>query len=127
MTTYKVKTGTNQALVDLVDVSPQPKSIGIQQTRRTYGGDGTPRTVGPFVELEFNFLPDVTTYQAVLTQFGINSSLTANVTVYVRDGTWTWVRMNGKAVQPEPGKDMTWDQYFPRRITILIKNLETAS
>ena len=127
MSTYRVKTGTDEALVDLVDVVPQPKSIGIQQTRRTYGGDGTPRTVGPYVELEFNFLPGVAEYQAVLTQFGIQVSLMASVTVYVRDCSWNWVRMNGEAVQPDPGKDMTWDRYFPRRIKILIKNLETAA
>ena len=127
MSTYRVKTGLDEDLGDLVDVAPQPKSIGIQQTRRTYGGDGTPRTVGPYVELEFNFLESVAAYQAVLTQFGINVSLMADVTVYVRDGTWTWIRKNGQAMQPDPGKDMTWDRYFPRRIKILIKNLETPA
>ncbi len=124
MSTYRVKTGHDEDLVDLVDVDPQPTSTGIQVTRRSYGGDGTVRTVGLYVELVFNILPTTADYQAVLTQFGLSGSLTADVTVYVRDGTFTWIRKNGKAVQPDPGRDVVWTNYFPRRINILIKNLE---
>ena len=124
---YRVKTGHDQSLESLVNISPQPRSGGVRYTRRTYGGDGTVYTVGAYVELEFDLLGSATQYQALLKQFGLDESLTAAVTLYARDDTFAWKRYNGLAIRPETGRDVTWDRYFPRRITILVRNLEVIT
>ena len=127
MSTYKVADTHDVALVSLVDVDPQPTSEGIRVTRRNYGADGSVYDEGKYVELAFTVLGGVTQYQGLLNQFGVQSSLTNEVTVYVRDETFAWVRMNGIAVRPEIGRDVQWQRYFPRSITILVKNLEVAA
>jgi len=115
------------ALVSLTTLSPQPRSTGIQTTRRSYGADSTVLDEGRFVELEFDFSEDPTAYGALLTLFGINSALYAAVTVYVRDEKFAFVRMNGVAIRPQPAKEVTWERFFPRNITILVRDLSTAS
>jgi hypothetical protein len=127
MTKYKVKTGLNQALLDLVDIAPQCRSGGIHVTERTYAADGSVYEQGRFVELIFDLMQGSTSFAALLTQFGLSSVLFANVTVYVRDSSFAWVRLNGVAVRPEIGQDVRWEQFFPRNVTILVKNLETPT
>jgi hypothetical protein len=127
MTTYKVKTGHDQALISLVAVAPQPMSEGIKPTRRTFAADGAVYDEARYVELEFSNVGSVTAYQALLTQFGILSVTSFDVTVYVRSETFAWVRMNGTAVRPEPGREVQWRRFFPRNVTILIKDLTAAS
>lgn len=119
---YKVKTGHDQALVDLVDV--KARSTGIQYTRRSYAADGSVYQVGPYVELEIDLVGGAAAYQALLGQFGLDSSLAADVTVLIRDDTFVAGRYNGRAVRPEMGKEVVWDRFYPRRITILVKNLD---
>jgi len=127
VTTYRVKTGHDQALVDLVDVSPQPTSPGIKPTRRTYAADGSVYDEARYVELEFSMVPTASDYQTMLAQFGLSASvLDAAVTVYVRNEIYAWVRMNGRAVRPEIGREAQW-RYMPRNVTILVKDLEAAS
>jgi len=127
MTTYKVADGHDIALVSLNEITPQPASDGIKATRRIQSANGTVIDEGKFIELQFNIMNNVTAYQALLTAFGVNSALTNDVTVYVRNETFAWVRMNGTAVRPEVGNDVQWRRYFPRNITILVKNLEVAA
>lgn len=128
MSTYRVSaTGHNIALVSLNVVSPQPHSEGIKPTRRTYGADGSVYDEGRYIELEFNFSEDPTTYVALLTAFGVNNNLTCDVTVYVPDERYAWVRMNGTARRPEVGRDVTRQNYFIRNITLLIVDLEASS
>lgn len=126
MSVYRVKTGLNQALVDLVAIDPQPRSPGIQTVQRNYAISGLVYEQASFVALEFDFLESPTEYQAVLTQFGLDAALTAEVTVYVRDFDFSWVRKNGLAVRPEVGKDVQWQNFFPRSIEIIVKHLTTA-
>lgn len=127
MSTYRVKDGWNEALEDLVVISPQPTSEGIKPTRRTYAANGAVYDEGLYVELQFNVLNNASAYQSLLNQFGIQSSTTNEVTVYVRDATFAWVRMNGLAVRPEMGRDVRWNRFFPRDITILVRDLTAAS
>ena len=127
MSTYKVGDGHDIALESLTDVSPQPSSLGIQSTRRTYAASGAVYDEGSFVELNFGVIDTAVNYQLLLDQFGIEGELTNEVTVYVRSKIFTWVRMNGTAVQPEIGRDVRWDRFFPRNVTILIKDLVAAS
>jgi hypothetical protein len=127
MTTYRVAVGADVALGSLADMTPQPRSTGIQYTRRTYAADDSVYEEGPFVELEWDYIESPTAYVTLLTQFSLHDSLTNIVTVYVRNDQFTFVRMNGKAVRPEMGRELRWDKFFPRNLTILVKNLTTAA
>lgn len=127
MSTYRVADGWNVALGSLNVVSPQPTSEGIKPTRRTFSANGEVFDEAKYVELQFNMLGSASSYQAVLNQFGIQSATTNEVTVYVRDETFAWVRMNGTAVRPEPGRDVRWSKFFPRDITILVRGLTAVS
>lgn len=108
-------------------IAPQPHSNGVQSTRRTYGADGSVTDEAQYIILTFDFSEDPTTYVALLTLFGVNNSLTAAVTAYLPDERLAYIRYNGTAVRPEPGKDMVRRNYFPRDIDILIKGLYVAS
>ena len=120
--TYEVADGDDNE-AGFADVSPQPKSEGIKPTRRTYGADGSVIDEGKYVELEFNMLASQTAYDSLLTQFGVNGSLTNDVTVRVRDETWAFVNKNGTAIRPEMGRDARWGRFFPRNVVMLIRDL----
>lgn len=125
--TYLVKAGHDQPLVDLVAVSPQPTSGGIRPTRRSYAADNSVFDEAKYVELEFGALGTASSYQTLLAQFGLSASVaSANVTVYVRNEVFAYVRMNGTAVRPEPGREVSW-KFFPRNVTILVKDLVAAA
>lgn len=127
MSTYRVADGHDVALESLNVLDPQPRTEGIKTTRRTYSADGSVYDEGRYVEFLYSMLPDATTYQSVLSSFGVQSARTNDVTVYVRDETFAWTRMNGTAVRPEPGQDVRWSQYFPRDVTIRVRDLAAAS
>lgn len=128
MTTYRIADGYNVPLVSLTALSPQPRSKGIQYARRTYGGDGTVYDEGPFIELEWDVLQDDVEYDALIdTVFGVSRPLTNEITIYLRDQYFAWVRYNGIAVSPENARDLQWRQFFPRDITIIVKHLAIAS
>ena len=120
MSTYKVKTGHNQALIDLVLVSPQPASEGLKFARTTYAASGGVYPEAPYIELVWAILPTPTLYAALLTQFGLSASTAfANVTVYIPNAVYTYTRYNGVAVRPEARRR----GFFLREITIVIKEL----
>lgn len=123
--TYKVADGHDVALESLNDIDPQPRSMGIQTTRRTFAGDGTVHDDGHYVILEWTTIASASEYQSLLSSFGIQTSTTNDVTVYIRDETFAWVRMNGTAVRPEPGQGVRWKDYFPRDVQILVRDLES--
>ena len=127
MSDYRVADGFDVALGSLTVLSPQPKSAGIQYTRLGYAADGTPILEGPFVNLVWDIVGGKTGYQAILTTFGLSSATTNDVTVYVRDANFDYVRKNGKAIKPQIGEGIEWDNYFPRGLVILIRDLEDAS
>lgn len=111
--------------VSLVVIDPQPTSQGVRPTRRTFAGDGAIYEEAYYVELEFNILGNAIMYQSVLTQFGLLSSLTATVTVMCRDAnSYVFATYNGLAIRPEMGKDTQWNNFFPRNMVILIKDLD---
>ena len=131
MTTYRVKTGSDQALVDLTVLSPQPDPGPlIQTTRRTYAADGSVTDQGRYIELTWSAYDDASDYQTLLGLFGLSASVaSAAVTVYVRDEFMAWVRMNGTAIRPEPGKNVRWGdvQSRPLGISILVRDLAAAA
>ena len=127
ITKYMVADNFNVAEGSLAAVSPQPTSQGIRPGRRTWGADGTPLDESKYCELNFSMVEDVTAYQALLTAFGVNSALTNEVTVGIRDETFAFVRKNAVAIRPEIGRDVSWERFFPRDITILLRDIATAS
>lgn len=125
--TYMVGDGHDVAQVDLDVINPQPRSTGIQFTRWSVSPAGTVSKQGKYIIFEFTALEDAEMYQDVLEQFGVLDEEENDVTVYVRDDTWTWVRQNGTAIRPEMGRDARWDDYFPRRIGVLVRDLEDVA
>lgn len=124
--TYMLKDGLDQPLIDLVAITPQPRSPGLQYTRRTFAADGTPVNEGPYVPLYWN-ITSKTQYQSLLTQFGLMSAGTNDITVRARDEEYDFVRYNGRAIKPVPGDGVDWSRGFPRNLTIIVRVLGTAA
>lgn len=116
---YKVKTNHNQALVDLVAMNPQPHSRGVKATRRTFSADGTLHDEALYIQLEWSFVKDSADLSTLLTQFGLASATTANVTIYCPNQLHTATRYNGVAVRPEVERN----NYFLRDVVIVVKDL----
>lgn len=127
MSTYRVAVGHNEALVDLEVLDPQPRSTGIQATSRTHAASGDIYDDAEYVILEYDFLETAAEYVGILTDFGLQTVKTAEVTVYVRDDIYGWVRKNGRAVRPDQGRDARWEKFFPRSIEILVRDLENPT
>ena len=131
MTSYRVKTGSDVVLGSLTVLDPQPDPGPlIQTTRRTSAADGSVTDQGRYIELPWSLYDTATTYQSLLTLFGLSASVSsAAVTVYVRDEYMAWVRMNGTAIRPEPGRGVRWGdvQSRPAAVKILVRDLATAA
>ncbi len=125
MTTYQVADGFDNE-GGFADIDPQPMCPGITPTRRTFAADGTVIDEAPYVEFIFNVVKDVTTYQSILTQFGINAALTNDVTIKTRDETFADINKNGTAIRPQIGTDVRWQKFFPRDVVILVNNLSAT-
>jgi hypothetical protein len=120
---YLIKPGSGVALVDLVAFTQQPSSGWVMWTRRTYAAGGGVYDESPYVELVFDMLLTPAAYVAMLTLAGVNSALTAAVTVYVPNQYGTFARYDGVAVQPFNGADLRRRDYFIHDVKLLVKNL----
>jgi hypothetical protein len=127
--TYKISgVGFDVPLVSLVDLAPQPRSIGPQTTRRSYSASGKVFQELGHIELIWDLIRNLAAYDAILAQFGLGISLFTNeVTAYIPDQVYGWQRVNGIAVRPQIGEDVIRERFFVRRLVILIKNLTPAS
>lgn len=119
MSTYKVATGHNVALLGLAAISPQPASPGVKATRRTYSVAGTVHDEALYIQLEWSVIADATALDALLAQFGLDSATTANVTIYCPNQVHEFTRYNGVAVRPEVSRN----SYFLRDVQIVVKEL----
>jgi hypothetical protein len=126
MSDYRVADGFNVAYVSLTVLTPQPFSPGLRYTRTSETPDG-PIHEGPYTEMIWNVLGSKTQYQSILTAFGLLSAESNDVTIYCRNENFYYARYNGKAIKPLPENGVEWRRPFPRNITILIRDLETAS
>lgn len=131
MTSYRVKTGSNVALASLTVLSPQPDpGTAIQTTKRSYAADGSVTDQGRYIEFKWSVYDTAATYRTLLGLFGLSASVAmAPVTVYVRDETYAWTKVNGNAIRPEPGKTVKWGdrQSRPLDISILVRDLKNTS
>lgn len=127
MSNYRIAAGHDQALIDLDPITPQPRSEGVKALRRTYAAGGTVYEEGKYIELAWNVLGGATSYQAILTQFGLDAAATAQVTLYVPDYNFAYARYNGTAVRPLVGEDIAQRNYFLRNVVILVRDLEYST
>jgi|GEM_PF-6740801 len=116
---YKIATGHGVALVSLAAIAPQPASPGVKATRRTHSADGAVHDEALYIQLAWSIVEDATALAALLTQFGLASATTANVTVYIPSQLHAYTRYNGVAVRPEIARD----NYFLRNVQIIVKDL----
>ena len=124
MTQYLVGVGTDLVTGSLNIITPQPRTRGLQYKRWVEAVDGTRYATGPFINFMWDLNQSATSYVALLTSFGIHSSSMANVSIFARDDIYVWRYYNAVAMRPRVGHEVNWDRYFPRRITILCKELE---
>jgi hypothetical protein len=116
---YRVATGHGVALVSLNTVAPQPRSEGARYARRTHSADGAIHEEGLHAILTWDVIEDSTDLATLLTQFGLGSATSANVTVYVPSPLQVYTRYNGLALRGE----VTRDNYFIRGIQIIVRDL----
>ncbi len=107
----------------LTALDPQPKSVGVQTTRRSYAADGSIFQEGPHAILIWDNLDDADAYVDILETFGLDTALTSQVTVRLRSEYFSDTLYNGTAILPEHGKDIGWE-FMPRNLQILIRDLE---
>lgn len=116
---YKIATGHGVALVSLTTIAPQPASPGVKAGRRTYSADGAIHDENLYITLEWSVVEDSTDLATLLTQFGLASATTANVTIYCPSQLHVYTRYNGVAQRSEIGRS----NYFLRDIVIIVKDL----
>ncbi|HMN10894.1 MAG TPA: hypothetical protein PKD55_01065 [Bellilinea sp.] len=124
---YKVADGHDIIEANLNTINPQPRSTGIRATRRVFLADGSVQDDGRYIELHWGIIDNPSAYQSLLSQFGVQNATTNDVTVYVPDETFAWVRYNGTAVRPAQGSDVRRQDFFIRDVVVLVRDLEAAS
>lgn len=127
MSTYRIAAGHNVALASLTVLSPQPRTVGLQVTERSYGLSGAAYEQSLYVEFLYGFVNNPTDYASLLSSAGLTSVLYANVTIYARTATYAWSRYNGVAVRPQIGSDGAWNNFYLRDFVLLVKNLSPLS
>lgn len=124
MSQYKIAEGYNIALASLTLINPQPTTRGVQYTERAVNLDGTFTQAGPYCEMLWSAVGTEADYLTLLTQFGLNDSISNAVTVYLRNERLQYTRYNATATLPALGQDGSWSQYFLRDLVILLRDLE---
>lgn len=131
MSTYRVASGHNIALGSLTVLDPQPDpGPGIQVTRRSFAADGSVNDQGRYIEFTWSAYTNANDYIQLLGLFGLGQNTSsADVTIYVRDEIYDWIRLNGRAIRPIPGFTVKWGdvQSRPLDIVILVKDLATVT
>lgn len=116
--------GHDVALLSLATIVPQPRSPqGVQAAQRDFAADGSVFETGLFIRLLWSSLGSETQYQALLTQFSLDTFLRFSVTLYAPNFERVWTRYNGSAIRPSA----TNYAIFPRDIQIVVNRLEALA
>jgi hypothetical protein len=102
MSEYQLADGSD-AEASYASVDPQPASEGLLYPDRVYAIDGTPIDKGlPFVIWRYGPQLDEDDYDSLLTQFGLSSATSNDVTIKTQTGAGrdTWSDYNGKIIRP---------------------------
>lgn len=121
---YRIKAGHNEALGGLTVLNPQPRSLGVQATERSYGLSGAVHERGLYIEIVYDYIATPTDYQVLLALMGTNTDLSAPVTLYAWRRDYDYVRYNAIAVRPQIGQDGGWTNYYLRNVVFLFTHLE---
>ena len=124
---YKVLLGTDQPLIDLVAIDPQPRSDGLRYGRVSHTGAGGMVLELPWIELAWDVIESADDYESLLTQFGLNNSTSEDVTITLPNELFAEVRFNGKALRPVVGETVTRRDFYIRDVRIIVRNLSVAS
>lgn len=99
MPNFGIAIGHDAEIGDIDDFVPyQPLTPGLQWTRSTPTADGVIKEA-PFIRFMFEILSE-TQYQAMLTQAGVYSFDTRDVTLYAQDENYEWKLLRGIAIKP---------------------------
>lgn len=120
---YEIGIGYGLGAADIDPIDPQPKSVGIEPTRRTYAADATVYEEKQYAELVWTVIGGGETYYNLLVQFGLESALTSKVTIRLLDNFFRYTLFQGVAIRPEHGKEID-RSFFPRNIKMVIRDLE---
>lgn len=126
-TLYKIALGHDVAPEDMAPIDPQPRTEGMQYTRRQNAASGIVIDEAPFVLFEWSMLDPASEYQNLLDQFGLTTETTAPVSIYVQDQNYEWVLRNATVVKPLIGTDGGRNNFFIRDIVIVAKNLQAQA
>lgn len=124
---YLLKEGTNQALIDLVAIDPQPRCEGRQYARVSQAASGAVVQEAPHVVLIWDVIEDPTAYDDLLEQFGLDAAASVAVTITLPNDLFAQTRYNGTAVRPVPGQTVQRTGYFIRGVQIIVKDLAASS
>lgn len=112
---------------NLDPIIPEPKTTPVSPVQRNFGASGYHHDQARFAILEWDMVESETEYYTLLQQFHLHEDEVAPVTIYLKSERLEWTVYNGLAHLPEANTDMRWDNFFPRKITMMITDLEIAS
>jgi len=118
---YKYGLGWNLAEGALTKFNPQPRSIGVKVTRRSFHSNGV-YDEGLYVELLWSALENEVDYQNILIGFDLLNVDSNLVTIYCRDQFFRYKRYNGMVYRPLIGEDVDWN-FFPENLVLTIRDL----
>jgi hypothetical protein len=122
LATFKIGIGHDLLEADLDNFVPyQPKTPGLQWTRRSDAADLSVHEEGPFIRFTWGLM-DETQYQALIAQCGLLTLKTRLVTIYAQDDNYVWQRFNAIAVKP---LSITRRGYWLYDVPLLAKQLES--
>jgi hypothetical protein len=123
---YAVALGHNET-GSLAPLDPQPESVGRVPGRRIYAADGTIYEDMFYMELRWSVIDGETAYQTLLAQLGLSTAASAEITLRGRDERFLARVINATVYRPEHGSEITWRDFFPRRLVIIAREWGEAS
>ncbi len=124
---YKIAVGWTSNPASLTLFNPQPRSLGVRYTRRSYFVGTNPfLDEGRYIELLWSALEDDLAYRQMLQQFGLHNTYAQQVSLWARDEIWSYHLYNGWAHRPLLGNDANWE-FMPKDITVLVRDLVLIS
>lgn len=128
MTIPLMQLGHDIALVSLLPIYGSPRADPAAPTQREYSVTGKPADSGFYTCFHWDFVDSETDYSTIITSFGFAVDPDINdVTVYVRNHRFEWIRFNGSAIYPQMGQDVKYENFFIRNLSLYVVNLVEAS
>lgn len=122
---YKIAPVHDEALVNLVTITPQPKAQPATPLQRDFGASPSFHEQGLHVCLEWDYIFSEEEYEDLLeTYFEFDDQPVTPVTILCRDAYFTMRRYNGYALFPQMGVDVKWENTFISSLKIYIVDLE---